>query len=61
MYWDENEAAATAPTMPTVKQVIAPSATEATLPEAAITEVRPTSERPGFLLILLRALSAWGT
>lgn len=61
MHWDEHEAAAKAPTTPTVKQVVAPSATEATLPEAAIT-VRPTSECPGFLLILLRALSApWGT
>jgi hypothetical protein len=60
MHRGENEATATAPT-PTVSQILTPSAAEVALPEAAVTEVRPRCERPGFLLILLRALSAWGT
>jgi hypothetical protein len=60
MHRAENEATATAPT-PTVKQALTPSAAEVSFPEAAVTEVRTTSDRPDFLLILLRALSAWGT
>jgi hypothetical protein len=61
MHRGENEASATAPTMPTRSQTLAPSTAEVAVPEKVVTEVRPTSDRPDFLLILLRSLSAWGT
>jgi hypothetical protein len=61
MHRGENQATATAPTLPTVSQIVAPSAAKVALPEAAIAEASPNSERPEFLLILLRSLSAWGT
>jgi len=60
MHRDENEATATAPT-PAVSKILTPSAAGPVAPDATIIEVRPTNDRPGFLLILLRALSAWGT
>jgi hypothetical protein len=64
MYSGENQAAATAPTPPTGNQVLASRAggdVAAAPSDAADAEPEPTCDRDGFLLILLRALSAWET
>jgi hypothetical protein len=64
MYRAEIEATATAPTPPIGNQVLASRAAgvAGTAPsDAANIQPEPTCDGEGFLLILLRALSAWGT
>lgn len=62
MYSGDNQAAATAPTPPTGNQVLASPAGGTAPSDAANTEPESTCDGEGFLLILLRSLSApWGT